>query len=173
MSHNLPHARKTEDCLYMQLHGMMRDNAMTPVYISFPGATPRSACFLSFFSRYAETSSALHSSCSMCCACNSLERELFLYARIFHFGCRSGEGTRRGKLLAHFSFTPIGHPAQLGLQTVGGTPVHGSGKKKTNFAKIAETACRRHCDDEQFHSQLFSPPMRKSMTPKSPRARIK
>ena len=160
MSHNLPHARKTEDCLYMQLHGMMRDNAMTPVYISFPGATPRSACFLSFFSRYAETSSALHSSCSMCCACNSLERELFLYARIFHFGCRSGEGTRRGKLLAHFSFTPIGHPAQLV-------------KKKTNFAKIAETACRRHCDDEQFHSQLFSPPMRKSMTPKSPRARIK
>ena len=135
MSHNLPHARKTEDCLYMQLHGMMRDNAMTPVYISFPGATPRSACFLSFFFRYAETSSALHSSCSMCCACNSLERELFLYARIFHFGCRSGEGTRRGKLLAHFSFTPIGHPAQLGLQTVGGTPVHGSGKKKNQFCQ--------------------------------------
>ena len=110
----------------------------------------------------------------VCAAPISLERELFLYARIFHFGYRSGEGTRRGKLLAHFSFTPIGHPAQLGLQTVGGTPVHGSGKKKkTNFAKIAETACRRHCDDEQFHSQLFSPPMRKSMTPKSPRARIK
>lgn len=39
---------------------------------------------------------------------------------------KSGEFTRRGKLLAHFSFTPIGHSAQLGLQTIGGTPVHGS-----------------------------------------------
>nr|CAH0110272.1 unnamed protein product [Daphnia galeata] len=39
---------------------------------------------------------------------------------------KSGEFTRRGKLLAHFSFTPIGHSAQLGVQTIGGTPVHGS-----------------------------------------------
>ncbi|XP_046649541.1 uncharacterized protein LOC124340849 [Daphnia pulicaria] len=39
---------------------------------------------------------------------------------------KSGEKTRRGKLLAHFSFTPIGHSAPLGVQTIGGTPVHGS-----------------------------------------------
>lgn len=40
---------------------------------------------------------------------------------------RSGESTRRGKLLAHFSFTPIGHQAPLGLQIVGATPILGSG----------------------------------------------
>ena len=40
---------------------------------------------------------------------------------------RSGDATRRGKLLAHFSFTSIEHSAPLGLQVVGAIPAHGSG----------------------------------------------
>jgi len=38
---------------------------------------------------------------------------------------KSGEATRRGKLLAHFSFTAVDHP-NLGLRMHGGTPVHGT-----------------------------------------------
>ena len=46
---------------------------------------------------------------------------------LFCLNWRSGEATRRGKLLAHFSFTAVDHQS-LGLRMYGATPVHGTGK---------------------------------------------
>ena len=110
----------------------------------------------------------------VCAAPVTLSRENCFFMRVYF---TSVAGREKGLDAVNYWLISASRPSAIrpswDCKPSGERPFTALVKKKTNFAKIAETACRRHCDDEQFHSQLFSPPMRKSMTPKSPRARIK